>query len=98
MLPYVANEWLKDYITQLIELEMLEVCSGPWAAAVVLEPNNKEERQPKRRFKKVKKIPKIVTVPGEKIPKQVWTVSVMMNSIDQEELLPELSSLEEVQH
>lgn len=85
MLPIVANEQLKEYITQLVQLDMLEVCSEPWAAAVVLVPNNKNDRKPQRRFKKVVKVPKIVTVPGEQQPKRIWLIALNEAASKEEE-------------
>lgn len=63
MLAHVETERLKDYIKQLMELGMVETCSGPWAAAVVLVPNDKDKDKetPHRRFRKMKKMPKIVS-------------------------------------
>lgn len=29
MLPVAANEWMKGYISQLMELDMIESCSDP---------------------------------------------------------------------
>lgn len=100
MLPIAANEWLKNYISELIELDMIEPCSGLWAAAVVLVPNDKEERKPRRRFKKVQKIPKIRTGPNDMSPKAVWSVSLDVEKFkeDQEGIDENTSTLEEVQY
>ncbi|CEP13208.1 hypothetical protein [Parasitella parasitica] len=49
MIPHAANEWFKAYITQLLELGLIEPCTGPWAAAVVLVPSNAADRAPRQR-------------------------------------------------
>ncbi|CEP17051.1 hypothetical protein [Parasitella parasitica] len=49
MIPHDAQEWFKDYLGQLLELGLIEPCSGPWAAGVVLVPTDAERRAPRRR-------------------------------------------------
>lgn len=56
MIPHAANEWFKGYIEQLLELGLIEPCTGPWAAAVVLVPSNADDRAPRRRKAKEMKI------------------------------------------
>ncbi|KAF1801915.1 hypothetical protein V8B55DRAFT_1325592 [Mucor lusitanicus] len=60
IIPHAANEWFKGYIEQLLELGLIEPCTGSWAAAVVLVPSNAEDRAPrKRRVREIKLAPKI---------------------------------------
>lgn len=101
MLPLSANEWLKNYIAQLIELDMIEPCSGPWAAAVVLVPNDKEKQKPLRRFKPMKRIPKIKVSPNDEKPKAIWSIRLDQQGINLvEEEIPgtELSAMEELKY
>lgn len=101
MLPVSANEWLKNYLTELIELDVIEPCSGPWEAAVVLVPNDRDNRKPRRRFKKAQRIPKIRTSPTDAAPKSIWSISVEVNAVQDEYQGHEeegLSTLEEVQY
>lgn len=60
MIPHAANEWFKGYVEQLLEVGLIEPCTGPWAAAVVLVPSNAEDRAPRRRrVREMKSTPKI---------------------------------------
>ncbi|CEP07091.1 hypothetical protein [Parasitella parasitica] len=60
MIPRVAQEWFQGYLDQLLKLGLIEPCSGPWAAAVVLVPSDAEQRVPrKRRARAMKSTPKL---------------------------------------
>lgn len=96
MLPVAANEWLKGYIKQLIDLDMIEPCSGPWAAAVVLVPNDKDKQKPRRRYRRLKKVPRIKISPTDKKPQSVWSILMIVQG--QEEAEPEFSTLETMQY
>lgn len=98
MLPIAATEWLKSYITQLIGFDLVEEGSGAWAAAVVLVPNDKENRQPRRRFKKMIKIPRLKTGINDKKPQAIWSVSLKEQTEEIGEKDVELSSLETLRY
>ncbi|KAL7312615.1 hypothetical protein PS15m_008362 [Mucor circinelloides] len=60
MIPRAAQDWFKDYLDQLLELGLIEPCTGPWAAGVVLVPSDAEQRVPrKRRVQAMKHFPKL---------------------------------------
>ena len=41
MVPHDANHWFKGFIDELLDMKLIEPCSGPWAAAVVLIPSDR---------------------------------------------------------
>ncbi|CEP15390.1 hypothetical protein [Parasitella parasitica] len=50
MIPHDSQEWFKDYyLAQLLELGLIEPCSGLWAAGVVLFPTDAKRRVPRQR-------------------------------------------------
>lgn len=102
MLPVAASEWLKGYILQLIELDMIEPCNGPWAAGVVLVPNEKDQRKPRRRYNMMKQTPKLINSPNGSNPKAVWSVSLAVDMVvvdsTEETEVNELSTLEEIKY
>lgn len=62
MIPRAAQEWFKSYLDQLLELKLLiEPCTGPWAADVVLVPFDADKRTPRRRkVQAMKSSPKLL--------------------------------------
>lgn len=51
---------IQGYIQQLLELALIEPCSGPWDAAVVLVPSDADKKKPrKRQVEVIKKSPSL---------------------------------------
>ncbi|KAG0849535.1 hypothetical protein G6F17_010682 [Rhizopus arrhizus] len=77
MVPHDANLWFKGFIEELLAMNLIEPCTGPWAAAVVLIPADRDKRKPRRRrkFQAVRNPPKLkLNKASDPVP--LWSVEI----------------------
>ncbi|KAG0735698.1 hypothetical protein G6F18_012240 [Rhizopus arrhizus] len=77
MVPHDANFWFKGFIEELLAMNLIEPCTGPWAAAVVLIPADWDKRKPRRRrkFQAVRNPPKL-KLNNASDPVPLWNVEI----------------------
>lgn len=75
---------------------MIEVCSGPWAAGVVIVPTYRDLQKPRRRYNRIKKIPKINNRNGKTLSCVLKKLLILYVENDYKNGAGKLSSLEKV--
>ncbi|KAG1322051.1 hypothetical protein G6F62_010467 [Rhizopus arrhizus] len=85
MVPHDANQWFKGYISQLLDMGLIEPCNGPWAAAVVLVSSDANNRKPRKRKVKARKSgPKLVKNSVDK-PAAIWNLGFEEKDVNRED-------------